>query len=139
MLGKFCFRISQYLHLPNSHVHTPSHTHPSHPHTPPHTPHTDSYPDATPIHDTGHKKPVHGFKRRIFHMGHRHRSKTMHGSRSLNKLSSSSDNLSRGSVTLGMRGKSRSNLSLGRAPSMTSVMEEPRRSTSTSSEPNIVM
>ena len=63
----------------------------------------------------------------------------MHGSRSLNKLSSSSDNLSQASVTLGMQGKSRSNLSLGRAPSMTSVIEEPLQSVSTSSEPNIVI
>ena len=57
----------------------------------------------------------------------------------LSKLSSSSDNLSRGSVTLGMQGKSRSNLSLGLTPSMTSVIEEPRQSISTSSEPNIVI
>ena len=63
----------------------------------------------------------------------------MHASHSLNKLSSSSDNLSQGSVTLGMQGKSRSNLSLGRAPSMTSVIEEPLQSISTSSEPNIVI
>ena len=75
----------------------------------------------------------------MLHMGHRHRSKTMHGSRSLNKLSSSSDNLSQGSVTLSMQGKSRSNLSLGRSPSMTSVIEEPLQSISTSSEPNIVI
>ena len=49
----------------------------------------------------------------------------MHGSRSLYKLSSSSDNLSQGSVTLGMQGKSRRNLSLDRTPSMTSVIQEP--------------
>ena len=112
-------------HLPNSHTQI---------HTPPHTPHTDSYPDAIPIHDTSHKKPIHAPH------GHRHRNKTMHASHSLNKLSSSSDNLSQGSVTLGMQGKSRSNLYLGRTrPSITSIIEEPRQSISTSSEPNIVI
>ena len=62
-------------------------------------------------------------------------------SRSLTKLSSPEDRSSSlprvgatGSAGMGMRGRSWSNLSLSHAPSMTSVMEEPRRSTSTTSE-----
>lgn len=59
---------------------------------------------------------------------------------SLSKLSSPeerSSSLSRsgmGSSGMGQRGRSWSNLSLGHAPSMSSVIEEPRRSTSTTSE-----
>ena len=62
------------------------------------------------------------------------KSNSIHGSRSLSKLSSSDQNLARGSGNLRHRGRSHSNLSLGHAPSMTSVIEEPRKSTSTTSE-----
>ena len=67
-------------------------------------------------------------KRRYFN---RHKN----ASQSLAKLSNSDQNLSRGAVgSLAMKGRSRSNLSLGRAPSMTKLVEEPRRSTSTTSQ-----
>jgi len=51
----------------------------------------------------------------------------VNGSRSLSKLSSSDQNLTKTSSNLAMRGRSRSQLSLGRAPSMQSVIEEPPR------------
>ena len=86
-----------------------------------------SYPESVPVHDSHHHKH-NGFKRNLFK---RHKRKTVHGSRS---LSSSDNNLSRGSGNLAKRGRSRSNLSLGHAPSMTSVVEEPRRSISNASE-----
>ena len=78
--------------------------------------------------ERGQKFKRHFMRRRS------NKSNTIHGSRSLSKLSSSDQNLSRGSSNLVLRGRSRSNLSLGKAPSMTSVMEEPRKSTSTTSE-----
>lgn len=74
-------------------------------------------------------EPRKGFKRRPMR-GRRGQANNMHGSRSLTKLSGSSN----GYGGMGMRGRSLSNLSLGHAPSMTSVREEPRRSTSTNSE-----
>ncbi|XP_064405216.1 disks large homolog 5-like isoform X2 [Halichondria panicea] len=65
-------------------------------------------------------------KRRRFN---RHKS----SSQSLAKLSNSDQNLARGGQgsLVSMRGRSRSQLSLGRAPSMTQLVEEPRRATST--------
>ena len=68
-------------------------------------------------------------KRRRFN---RHKS----SSQSLAKLSNSDQNLARGGQgsLVSMRGRSRSQLSLGRAPSMTQLVEEPRRATSTTSK-----
>jgi len=85
--------------------------------------------------------------RRMYGMGirrkgskkHHQRSNSTNGARSLSKLSSSDQNLTKTSSNLAMRGRSRSQLSLGRAPSMTSVMEEPpRKSISTTGEGNFL-
>ena len=76
----------------------------------------------------GHKLKRH------FRRSRRGKSNSIHGSRSLSKLSSSEQNLARSSNNLRYRGRSHSNISLGHAPSMTSVAEEPRKSTSTTSE-----
>ncbi len=66
-----------------------------------------------------------------------HKSNSANGSRSLSKLSSSDQNLTKTSSNLSMRGRSRSQLSLGRAPSMQSVIEEPpRKSISTTGKKN---
>ena len=109
---------------PNPHTHI---------HTPPQTPHTDSYPDATPIHDRGHKKPIHA----------PHGTSAQEPNNAWFSLPLQALLLFRQPLTRICHpwhaGKSRSNLSLGLTPSMTSVIEEPRQSISTSSEPNIVI
>ena len=98
--------------------------------------HTCSYPSSLSAQTYGrrrHNSNGGGLKRKIFR-GRQQKSNTMYASRSLTKLSSSDNHNSRTNGSLASKGRSRSNLSLGHAPSMSSVREEPRRSTSTSSE-----
>jgi hypothetical protein len=84
---------------------------------------------------TSHRKAHKGYKRK--HYRGKRKGNSAHGSSSLTKLSSPEETRTlpprsgMSSSSMGQRGRSWSNLSLSHAPSMSSVMEEPRRSTST--------
>ena len=102
------------------HTHTHTHTHTATPACPP-----------TAM-ATGDTAAMAEKRKQLFRT--RQKSKTMYASRSLTKLSSDNHNSRTNGSLFATRGRSRSNLSLGHAPSMTSVIEEPRRSTSISSK-----
>jgi hypothetical protein len=82
-----------------------------------------------------HRRAQRSYKRKLFKS--KHKGNSVHGSSSLTKLSSPEEAHSLpprsgvSSSSMGQRGRSWSNLSLSHAPSMSSVIEEPRRSTST--------
>ncbi len=116
------------IHTPtHTHMHTPTHTHP-------HT-HTHSIPESTSMSQDFIRGKHSGIKKKQKRQ-RRYFNRHKNSSQSLAKLSNSDQNLARGGQgsLVSMRGRSRSQLSLGRAPSMTQLVEEPRRATSTTSQ-----
>ncbi len=113
-------------------IHTPTHTH-THMHTPTH--HAHSIPESTSMSQDFIRGKHSGIKKKQKRQ-RRYFNRHKNSSQSLAKLSNSDQNLARGGQgsLVSMRGRSRSQLSLGRAPSMTQLVEEPRRATSTTSQ-----